>query len=82
MKARLSTLNLLVHAHNNPESAVADALDGILNPGKRKRVGANLALVDWMTAGCDIYSIAAVSRPHDDAPDESALPLWPTGTLR
>ncbi|WP_050631517.1 hypothetical protein [Bradyrhizobium viridifuturi] len=81
MKARLSALNLLVHAHNNPESAVADALDGILNPGIRKHAGTNSAPVDWVTAGC-ISFIATVCLPHDDATDEPTLPLWPTGTLR
>ncbi|MVT69491.1 hypothetical protein GPL21_30845 [Bradyrhizobium pachyrhizi] len=82
MKARLSTLNLLMHAYNNPESAVADALDGILDPGRRKHAGATSALVDWMTAGDDLSSIIAFSLPHDDTPDKSALPLWPLGTVR
>ena len=79
MKAYLVTVNLLVHGHKNLESAVADALDGILTTSVRKHAGTNSALVDWVTAGCDISSIAAVSVPHDDAPDES---LWPMGTVR
>lgn len=82
MKAYLvAAVNLLAHAQNNPESAIADTLDGVLNPGIRKHAGANSALVDWVTAGC-ISSIATVSLPHDDATDESTLPLWPTRTLR
>ena len=40
MKAYLVAVNLLVHAHHNPESAIADALDGILTPDMRKHAGA------------------------------------------
>jgi hypothetical protein len=81
MKAYLVAVNLLAHAHNNPESAIADILDGILNPGIRKHAGANLALVEWVTAD-DLSSIVAFSLPHDYTPDESAPPLWPLGTVR
>ncbi|MCP3468144.1 hypothetical protein [Bradyrhizobium sp. CCGUVB23] len=82
MKLYLVAVKLPVHAHDNPESAVVGALDGPLTPGRRKHIGANSAAADWVTAGCDISSIAAVSLPHNDAPDESALPLWPMRTLR
>lgn len=82
MKAYLVAVNLPVHAHDNLGSAVVDALNGPLTPGMRKHAGANSALVDWVTAGCDTSSIATVSLPHDDTPDESALPLWPLGTVR
>jgi hypothetical protein len=83
MKAHLVAVNLPVHAHDYPESAVADALDGSLTPGMRKHAVANSALIDWVIAGDDIASfIAAVSLPHDDTPEESAFPLWPLGTVR
>jgi hypothetical protein len=76
MKVYLVAVNLLVHAYHNPESAIADALEGILTPGMPKHAGANLALVDWVVAGDDIASsIAAVSLRDDDTPDESAFPL-------
>jgi hypothetical protein len=32
MKAYLVAVNLLVQAHHSPESAIADALNGILTP--------------------------------------------------
>lgn len=83
MKAYLVAVNLLVHAHHNPESAIADALDGILTPEMRKHAGANSALLDWAIAGDDVAaSIAGVSLPDDYMPDESAFPLWPVGTVR
>jgi hypothetical protein len=82
MNAHLVALNLLVHAHHNPASAIADALDGIL-ADMRKHAGANSALIDWAVAGDDVASsIAAVSLPDDDTPDESAFPLRPMGTER
>ncbi|WP_346732919.1 hypothetical protein [Bradyrhizobium sp. 195] len=53
----LVAVNLLQHAHHNPESAIAYALDGILRS----------------VAGDDVASsIAAVSLPDDNTPDESA----------
>ena len=83
MKAYLVAVNLLVHAHHNPESAIADALDGILTPDMRKHAGTDSALVDWAIAGDDIASsIAAVPLPDDYAPDESPSPLWPFGMVR
>jgi hypothetical protein len=83
MKAYLVAVNLLVHAHHNPESAIADALDGILTPDMRKHAGANSALLDWAIAGDDVASsIAGVSLPDDYMPDESAFPRWPVGTVR
>jgi hypothetical protein len=83
MKAYLVAVNLLVHAHHKPESAIADALDGILTPDMRKHAGANSALLDWAIAGDDVASsIAGVSLPDDYMPDESAFPLWPVGTVR
>jgi hypothetical protein len=83
MKAYLVAVNLLVHAHHNPESAIADTLDGILTPEMRKHAGANSALLDWAIAGDDVAaSIAGVSLPDDYMPDESAFPLWPVGTVR
>ena len=72
-----------VHAHHNPESAIADALDGILTPDIRKHAGGNSALIDWAVAGDDLSSsIAGVSLPDDYPADESAFPLWPMGTVR
>jgi hypothetical protein len=83
MKAYLVAVNLLVHTHHNPESAIADALDGILTPDMRKHAGTDSALVDWAIAGDDIaFSIAAVPLQDDYAPDESPFPLWPFGTVR
>jgi hypothetical protein len=83
MKAYLVAVNLLVHAHHNPESAIADALDGILTPEMRKHAGASSALLDWAIAGDDVASsIAGVSLLDDYMPDESAFPLWPVGTVR
>ena len=83
MKAYLVAVNLLVHAHHDPESAIADALDGILTPDMRKHAGANSALLDWAIAGDDVSSsIAGASLPDDYMPDESAFPLWPVGTVR
>ena len=64
MKAYLSALNLLVHAHHHPENAMADGLGGILAPDMRKHAGANSALIDGAVSGDDIASsIAAVSLP-------------------
>lgn len=74
MKAYLHAVNLLVHAHHHPESAIADGLDGILAPDMRKHAGANSALIDGAVSGDDIVSSIA--------PDESASPLWPVGTER
>ncbi|WP_029083793.1 hypothetical protein [Bradyrhizobium sp. th.b2] len=83
MKAYLSALNLLVHAHYHPENAMADGLGGILAPDMRKHAGANAALIDGAVSGDDIAScIAAVSLPDDCMPDKSASPLWPVGTER
>lgn len=53
-----------------PESAIAYALDGILTPGMRKHTGIDSARG---IAGDDVASsIAAVSLPDDNTPDESA----------
>jgi hypothetical protein len=83
MKAYLVTVNLLVQAHHRPESAIADALNGIPTPDMRKHAGNNSTLIDWEIAGNDIASsVAAVSLPDDYMPDVSAFPLWPTGTVR
>lgn len=83
MKAYLVVVNLLVHAHHNPESAIAGALEGILTPDMRKNAGADSALVDWAIAGDDIASsIAAVPLNDDYVPDESPFPLWPFGAVR
>lgn len=83
MKAYLVAVNLLVHAHHNPESAIADALDGILTPDMRKHAGANSALIDWAVAGDDLSSsVAGVSLADDYTADVSAFPLWPVGTVR
>lgn len=80
MKVYLVAVNLLVHAYHNPESTIADALEGILTPGMPKHAGANSALVDGAVAGDDIASsIAAVSLRDDDTPDESAFPLVACG---
>lgn len=76
-------INLLVHAHHHPESTIAYALDGILPPGMRKHAGNDAALVDWAVVGDDVASsIAAVSLPDDDTPDETAFPLRAVGTER
>ena len=83
MKAYLVAVNLLVQAHHSPESAIANALNGILTPDMRKHSGSNSALIDWAIAGDDIASsIAGVSLADDYMPDVSAFPLWPTGTVR
>lgn len=83
MKAYLVAVNLLVHAHHNPQSDIADALDGILTSDTRKHAGANSTLVDWAVAGDDLSSsIEGVSLPDDYTADESAFPLWPVGTVR
>jgi hypothetical protein len=83
MKVYLVAVNLLVQAHHRPESAIADALNGILTPDMRKHASSNSALIDWAIAGDDIASsIAGVSLPDDYMPDVSAFPLWPTGTVR
>jgi hypothetical protein len=83
MKAYLCAVNLLVHAHHHPESAIANGLGGILAPDTRKHAGANSALIDEAVSGDDVASsIAAVSLPDDYMPDESASPLWPVGTER
>ncbi len=83
MKAYLVAVNLLVHAHHNPEGAIADALGGILTPDMRKNAGADSALVDWAIAGEDIAtSIAAVLLQDDYVPDEFPFPLWPCGPVR
>lgn len=83
MRAYLVAVNLLVHAHHNPESAIADALDGMPTPDMRKHTGTTSALVDGAIAGDDIAcSIAVVSLPDDFAADESAFPLWPLGRVR
>lgn len=83
MKAYLCAINLLVHAHHHPKSAIADGLGGIFAPEMRKHAGANSALMDGAVSGDDIASsIAAVSLPDDCMPDESASPLWPVGTER
>jgi hypothetical protein len=83
MKAYLVAVNLLVQAHHRPESAIADALNRTLTPDMRKHAGSNSTLIDWAIADDDIASsIAGVSLPDDYMPDESAFPLWPTGTAR
>ncbi|GEC15335.1 hypothetical protein [Nitrobacter winogradskyi] len=83
MKAYLVAVNLLVHAHHNAESAIADALEGILTPDMRKNAGADSALVDWAIAGDDIASsIAAVPLQDDYVPYEFPFPLWPCGLVR
>ena len=83
MNAYLVAVNLLVQAHHSPESAIADALNGILTPDMRKHAGNNSALIDWAIAGDDIASsIAGISLPDDYMPDVSAFPLWPAGTVR
>jgi hypothetical protein len=83
MKVYHVAVNLLVHAHHHPESAIADVLGGILAPDMRKHAGANSALIDEAISGDDIASsIAAVSLPDDSMPDESASPLWPVGAER
>ena len=83
MTAYLVAVNLVVQAHHRPESAIAEALNGILTPDIRKHAGNNSALIDWAIAGDDIASsIAGVSHPDDYMPDESAFPLWPTVTVR
>ena len=83
MKAYLCAVNLLVHAHHHPKSAIADGLGGILAPDMRKHAGANSELMDGAVSGHDIASsIAAVCLPDDCMPDEPAPPLWPVGTER
>lgn len=83
MKAYLVVVNLLVHAHHNPESAIADALDGILTPNMSKHAGTNSGLIDWAVAGDDVASsIAAISLADDYLPGESVFPLWPAGMVR
>jgi hypothetical protein len=78
MKASLCAVNLLVHAHHHPKSAIADGLGGNLAPDMRKHAGANSALMDRAVSGDDIASsIAAVALPDDCMPDESAFPLSP-----
>lgn len=82
MKAYLCAVNLLVHAHHHPQSAIAD-LGGIFAPDMRKHAGANSALIDGAVSGDDIASsITAVCLPDDCMADESASPLWPVGTER
>ena len=83
MKAYLVAVNLLSQAHRRPESAIADALNGILTPDMRKHAGDNSALIDWAIADDDIASsIAGVSLLDNYVPDVLAFPLWPTGTVR
>lgn len=83
MRAYLVAVNLLVHAHHNPESAIAEALDGILTPDMRRHAGDRSALIDWAVAGDDLSSsIAGVSLPDDYTGDESAFPLWPGAAVR
>ncbi|MGT2504645.1 hypothetical protein ACVOMS_35135 (plasmid) [Bradyrhizobium guangxiense] len=83
MKAYVCAVNLLVHAHHHPESAIADGLGGILAPDMRKHAGANSALMDGAVSGDNIASsIGAVCLPDDCMPDESASPLLPVGTER
>ena len=41
MNAYLVAVNLLVQANHCPESAIADALNGILTPDMRKHAGNN-----------------------------------------
>lgn len=82
MKAYLCAVNLLVHAHHHPESAIAHTLDGILTPGMRKHAGNNAAFVDWAVAGDDVASsIAAVSLPTTTRPT-SPPSLMAYGTER
>jgi hypothetical protein len=80
MKAYLCAVNLLVHAHHHPKSAIADGLGGIFAPDMRKHAGANSALA---VGGDDVASsIAAVSIADEYTPVESAFPLWSVGTER
>ncbi|WP_346658528.1 hypothetical protein [Bradyrhizobium sp. 179] len=53
------------------ESAIAYALDGILTPGMRKHAGIDSAR--GVTGDDVASSIAAVSLPDDNTPDEPAL---------
>jgi hypothetical protein len=81
MKTYLIAVNLLAQAHYRPESAIADALDGILTTDMRKHASGS-ALIDWAIAVGDIASsIAAISLPDDYTPDGSAFPSWPGRTL-
>ena len=83
MNAYLVAVKLLVHTDHCPESAIADALNGILTPDMRKHAGNNSALIDRAIAGGDIASsIGGVWLPDNYVPDVSAFPLWPTGTVR
>jgi hypothetical protein len=83
VRAYLVAVNLLVNAHHNPESAIAEALDGILTPDMRRHASDHAALIDWAVAGDDLSSsIAGVSLPDDYTADESAFPLWPGATVR
>lgn len=82
MAAYLVVVHLLLQAQQRPETAFADALDGILTGEVRKYARDHSALIDWATADGDVASfIAAVSRADDDIPDESVLPVWPGRTL-
>lgn len=59
-----------MYVHHYPESAIGYALNGILTPGMRKHAGIDSARG---VAGDDVASsIAAVSLPDDNTPDESA----------
>jgi hypothetical protein len=78
MKAYLVAVNL-VHAHDYPESAVVDALDGIITRAMRKHVGAN-SLVEREIAGDDITSsIAAFLSPSRLRARRVPLPLVTCG---
>lgn len=78
MKTFLVAVNLLIQAHHRPETAIVEALDGILTLDMRKHAGANASLIDWAIAGDDIASsIAAICLPDDYAADESPFPAWP-----
>jgi hypothetical protein len=74
MRTYSVALHLLLQAQYRPETAVADALHGILTADKRKHAGNQSALIDGAIAGDDIASsIDAVSLADDDMPDESVF---------
>lgn len=82
MRTYLVAVKLLVQAHYQPESAIADALDGILTPVMRKHAGSRSALIDWAVAGDEMAaSIASVPLTDDYRPDETAFPAWPGRTI-
>ena len=82
MRTYLVAVKLLAQAHDQPESAIVEVLDGILTPDMRKHAGRCSALIDWVVAGEDMaMSIASVPLMDDCRPGETAFPARPGRTI-